>query len=157
VLVWTERKLAALLCHGRIKAWEILFNSDLSGFFCFLKLLMEVSVMNANWMKVFVGAFFEVFWVIGLKHANGFWSWTGTVISIIVSFSLIIMAGRKLPVGSVYAVFVGLGTAGTVIAEIIFFGETIKVEKIMMILLLLVGVLGLKLLTNDDTQKGAES
>ena len=113
--------------------------------------------MNANWMKVFVGAFFEVFWVIGLKHADGFWSWTGTVISIVVSFYLIIMAGRKLPVGTVYAVFVGLGTAGTVISEIIFFSEPIKVEKIMLIVLLLVGVLGLKLLTKDDNQEGVES
>jgi paired small multidrug resistance pump len=113
--------------------------------------------MNANWIKVFIGAFFEVFWVIGLKHANGFWTWTGTAISIIVSFYLIIMAGRKLPVGTVYAVFVGLGTAGTVISEIIFFGEPIKVEKMMLILLLLAGVLGLKLLTKDDTQEGAES
>lgn len=113
--------------------------------------------MNANWMKVFIGAFFEVFWVIGLKHANGFWSWTGTVISIILSFYLIIMAARKLPVGTVYAVFVGLGTAGTVLSEIIFFSVPIKVEKIMLIVILLVGVLGLKLLTNDDTQKGADS
>jgi paired small multidrug resistance pump len=113
--------------------------------------------MNANWVKVFVGAFFEVFWVIGLKHANGFWSWTGTVISIIVSFYLIIMAGRKLPVGTVYAVFVGLGTAGTVVSEIIFFGEPIKAEKIILILLLLVGVLGLKLLTKDDTEEGVDS
>jgi paired small multidrug resistance pump len=113
--------------------------------------------MNANWMKVFVGAFFEVFWVIGLKHANGFWTWSGTVISIMVSFFLIIMASRKLPVGTVYAVFVGLGTAGTVISEIIFFSEPIKLEKIMLIALLLVGVLGLKLLTKDDTQEGADS
>ncbi|MDQ0970539.1 paired small multidrug resistance pump [Neobacillus niacini] len=113
--------------------------------------------MNANWMKVFVGAFFEVFWVIGLKHANGFWTWSGTVISIMVSFYLIIMASRKLPVGTVYAVFVGLGTAGTVISEIIFFSEPIKLEKIMLIALLLVGVLGLKLLTKDDKQEGADS
>jgi paired small multidrug resistance pump len=113
--------------------------------------------MNANWMKVFIGAFFEVFWVIGLKHSNSFWSWTGTVISIMISFYLIIIAGRKLPVGTVYAVFVGLGTAGTVISEIIFFGEPIKLEKILLILLLLAGVLGLKLLTADDKQEGAES
>lgn len=113
--------------------------------------------MNANWIKVFIGAFFEVFWVIGLKHANDFWTWTGTAISITVSFYLIIMAGRKLPVGTVYAVFVGLGTAGTVISEIIFFGEPIKMAKIMLILLLLVGVLGLKLLTKDDSQEGVES
>lgn len=113
--------------------------------------------MNANWLKVFIGAFFEVIWVIGLKHANGFWTWTGTIIAIMLSFYLIIMAARKLPVGTVYAVFVGLGTAGTVLSEIIFFSVPIKVEKIMLIVLLLVGVLGLKLLTKDDTQKGADS
>ncbi|MDQ0976531.1 multidrug transporter EmrE-like cation transporter [Neobacillus niacini] len=74
-----------------------------------------------------------------------------------MSFYLIIMAGRKLPVGTVYAVFVGLGTAGTVLSEIIFFGEPVKVEKMILILLLLVGVLGLKLLTKDDVQEGVES
>lgn len=113
--------------------------------------------MNTNWIKVFIAAFFEVFWVIGLKHANDFWTWTGTIISIIISFYLMIMAGRKLPVGTVYAIFVGMGTAGTVLSEIIFFGEPIKVAKILLILLLLAGVIGLKLVTKDNEQEGAES
>lgn len=113
--------------------------------------------MNGNWIKVFIAAFFEVFWVIGLKHADDFWSWTGTAISIIISFYLMIMAGRKLPVGTVYAVFVGLGTAGTVFSEIIFFGEPFKVGKIILILVLLAGVVGLKLVTSDKVQEGAES
>lgn len=113
--------------------------------------------MNADWMKVFIAALFEVFWVIGLKYADGFWTWTGTVISIIISFYVLIMAGRKLPVGTVYAVFVGLGTAGTVISEIILFGEPFKMSKILLILLLLVGVTGLKLLTKDNVQEGADS
>ena len=113
--------------------------------------------MNTNWIKVFIAAFFEVFWVIGLKHADDFWTWTGTVIAIIISFYLMIMAGRKLPVGTVYAVFVGLGTAGTVFSEIIFFGEPFKVAKVLLILLLLAGVIGLKLVTKDNDQEGAES
>ncbi|MEH7306057.1 DMT family transporter [Neobacillus drentensis] len=113
--------------------------------------------MNTNWIKVFVAALFEVFWVIGLKHANDFWTWTGTVISIIISFYVMIMAGRKLPVGTVYAVFVGLGTAGTVISEILFFGEPFKMSKILLILLLLAGVIGLKLVTKDNVQEGADS
>ncbi|PAD69805.1 QacE family quaternary ammonium compound efflux SMR transporter [Bacillus sp. 7586-K] len=113
--------------------------------------------MNTNWIKVIVAAFFEVFWVIGLKHADDFWTWAGTVISIIISFYVMIMAGRKLPVGTVYAVFVGLGTAGTVIAEILFFGEPFKMSKILMILLLLAGVIGLKLVTTDKGKEGAES
>lgn len=112
--------------------------------------------MNKSWIKVFVAAFFEVCWVIGLKHANGFWSWTGTVISIILSFYLLIISGRKLPVGTVYAIFVGLGTAGTVISEILIFEESLKVSKILLILLLLVGVIGLKLVTRDEVQKRDE-
>ena len=113
--------------------------------------------MNTDWVKVFIAAFFEVFWVIGLKHADDFWTWTGTIISIIISFYLMIMAGRKLPVGTVYAVFVGLGTAGTVFSDILFFGEPFKVAKIVLIGVLLVGVVGLKLVTADKVEEGAES
>lgn len=113
--------------------------------------------MNRNWMIVLVATVFEVFWVIGLKHADSFWTWAGTVISIIMSFYLLIISGRKLPVGTVYAVFVGLGTAGTVTADMIWFGEPFKLATILLILLLLVGVIGLKLVTKDDGQEGAES
>ena len=113
--------------------------------------------MNTNWIKVIVAAFFEVFWVIGLKHADDFWTWSGTIVSIIISFYLMIMAARKIPVGTVYAVFVGLGTAGTVFSEILFFGEPFKISKILLILLLLAGVIGLKLVTKDNVQKGDES
>jgi len=113
--------------------------------------------MNTDWFKVIIAAFFEVFWVIGLKHANDFWTWTGTVIAIIVSFYLMIMAGKKLPVGTVYAVFVGLGTAGTVFSDIIFFDEPFKLAKVLLILVLLGGVVGLKLVTQDSDKEGAES
>src|SRR6476620_5633164 len=113
--------------------------------------------MNTNWIKVFVAAFFEVFWVIGLKHANDFWTWTGTVIAIIISFYLMIMAGKKLPVGTVYAVFVGLGTAGTVFSDIVFFDEPFKLAKVLLILVLLGGVVGLKLVTKDTDKEGVES
>lgn len=113
--------------------------------------------MNAEWTKVYIAAFFEVFWVIGLKHAEGFWPWSGTVVAIIVSFYLMIMAGRKLPVGTVYAVFVGMGTAGTVISEILFFGEPLQLSKLLLIGVLLVGVIGLKLVTDDHKAEGVES
>jgi len=105
--------------------------------------------MNAQWIKVIVAAVFEVLWVVGLKHADQFWEWAGTVISIFISFYVLIMAGRKLPVGSVYAVFVGLGTAGTVISDIVFFDEPVKPAAIALIFLLLIGVVGLKLVTDE--------
>lgn len=113
--------------------------------------------MNMNWVKVFIAAFFEVFWVIGLKHADGILEWAGTIVAIIVSFYLMIMAGRHLPVGTVYAVFVGMGTAGTVLSEIIFFGEPFKAAKIVLIVILLAGVIGLKLVTGDSKEKGADA
>jgi len=113
--------------------------------------------MNTDWVKVIVAAFFEVFWVIGLKHADDFWTWTGTVVAIIVSFYLMIMAGKKLPVGTVYAIFVGLGTAGTVFSDIVFFDEPFKIAKVLLILVLLGGVVGLKLVTKDSDKEGVES
>ncbi|MCR6545946.1 DMT family transporter [Dehalobacterium formicoaceticum] len=112
--------------------------------------------MNANWIQVFAAAFFEVLWVIGFKHADDFWTWTVTAIALFLSFYLLIKVGRKLPVGTAYSVFVGLGTAGTVISEILFFGEPFKLAKILLILLLLIGVIGLKLITEENEQEGAE-
>ena len=113
--------------------------------------------MNYHWIKVLVAAFLEVFWVIGLSHSYDFWTWTGTIITLIVSNYLMITAGQVLPAGTVYAIFVGLGTAGTVISEILFFGEPFKWGKILLILLLLIGVMGLKLVTDNKSEKGANS
>jgi paired small multidrug resistance pump len=116
-----------------------------------------VKELNSNWFKILIGAVFEVCWVSGLKHADNLWGWTGTVIAIIISFYLLIAATRVLPVGTVYAVFVGLGTAGTVLTEVIVFGEALQVEKLLLIGVLLIGVIGLKLITNDNTEEGVDS
>lgn len=113
--------------------------------------------MHTNWIKIVIAAVFEVFWVIGLKHADDFWTWAGTLIAIVVSFYLMIMAGRDLPVGTVYAVFVGLGTAGTVFSDIVFFDEPFKLTKMILVLILLAGVISLKLVTEDTVKKGVES
>ncbi len=106
---------------------------------------------------VVIAAFFEVFWVIGLKHADNLWGWIGTVVSIAVSFYVILQASRTLPVGTVYAVFVGLGTVGTVLSDILFFGESFKIEKIVLIFILLVGIIGLKIVTGEKVQEGEEN
>ncbi|MDU4960834.1 MAG: multidrug efflux SMR transporter [Sporomusaceae bacterium] len=105
--------------------------------------------MNKIWTSVVIAACFEVGWVIGLKHASSVWEWSGTVIAIIISFYLMIMAGRDLAVGTVYAVFVGLGTAGTVLAEILLFDAPLIPAKLILITSLLAGVICLKLLSNS--------
>ena len=108
--------------------------------------------MNRTWVSVVVAAVFEVVWVIGLKHADSIWEWAGTAIAIFISFYLMIQAARSLPVGTVYAVFVGLGTAGTVIAEILIFGAELRASKVALIALLLLGVVGLKLLSQKKEE-----
>lgn len=113
--------------------------------------------MDKDWVKVFIAAFFEVFWVIGLKHADSGLEWFGTVIAIVVSFYLMIMAGKKLPVGTVYAVFVGMGTAGTVLSEMLFFNVPFDPAKIAMIVILLAGVIGLKLVTDNDDEERVDA
>lgn len=114
--------------------------------------------MNKEWLKVLIASFFEVVWVIGLKHADSPVDWSFTVIGIVVSFYLMVMAGKYLPIGTVYAVFVGLGTAGTVLSEIILFQEPFQIAKIVLIGLLIVGVVGLKVVTEDPhSQEGVGS
>lgn len=115
--------------------------------------------MNWQWTRVIIAAILEVFWVIGLAHSYNFWTWTATAIFIVISNYLMISAAQVLPAGTVYAVFVGLGTAGTVIAEILFFSEPFQWAKVFLIFLLLSGVIGLKLVTDDESteqqRKGA--
>ncbi len=113
--------------------------------------------MNRNWLYIFIGGLIEVVWVSGLKHAATAGEWTLTAIGIAFSFYLIIQASRRLPVGTVYAVFTGLGTGGTVAAEMIIFGEPIQWTKIALILLLLAGVIGLKLVTDKDHKAEAKT
>lgn len=109
--------------------------------------------MNKIWLSVVIAAFFEVSWVIGLKHADSALEWGGTLIAIIISFYLMIMAGRDLAVGTVYAVFVGLGTAGTVLAEIILFDAPVVFAKLALIVLLLSGAISLKMLSNQKEKE----
>lgn len=113
--------------------------------------------MNRSWIYIFIGALFEVIWVSGFKHANDWVSWGATIVSLVVSFYLIIVATNQLPVGTVYAVFTGLGTAGTVIAEMALFDEPVKAAKLLLIALLLAGVLGLKLIGGSSASKEAEA
>lgn len=108
------------------------------------------------WLLVVIAAFFEVGWVIGLKYAATPLEWTGTIIAIIVSFAILIYVSGVLPVGTVYAVFVGLGTFGTVISDMVLFNSPVEPLKILFIVTLLAGVIMLKLVTPDNDAKGSE-
>lgn len=106
--------------------------------------------MGKDWLKVLIAAFFEIMWVVGLKYADSMIEWSLTVIGMIGSFYLLILAGRNLPIGTVYAVFVGIGTAGTVLLDFIIFGEPFSLAKVLLIGLMLVGIIGLKLVEDAE-------
>src|SRR5690625_2052382 len=100
------------------------------------------------WFLVVIAALFEVGCATGLKYANYSLTWMLTAIAIIISYGILIILSSRLPTSSVYAVFVGLGTVGTVAVHMIFFGTPLNIGVILFILLLLIGVLGLKTVTD---------
>ena len=101
-----------------------------------------------KWGNVLIAAVFEVGWVMGLKYAGSILEWSATIVCIVVSFYLLLKATTVLPVGTLYAVFTGLGTAGTVIVGMVM-GEPVQLVKLLLIMVLLSGVLGLKLTTGE--------
>ena len=111
--------------------------------------------MKAGWWMVGVAAVFEVLWVIGLKYAATPLMWIGTLIAIVVSFYFMVRAGETVAVGTVYTVFVGLGTVGTTAVDMLVFGEPFQIVKVLLIALLLAGVIGLTLI-QDDKKEGEE-
>ncbi|MFM9278595.1 DMT family transporter [Paenibacillus jiagnxiensis] len=102
------------------------------------------------WIYVITGGLLEIVWASGFKYE----SIPGIIVlaSLIASFELIIMAAKVLPVGTVYAVFAGMGTLGTTVVEITLSGKAVSPLKIGFILLLLVCIIGLKL-----TAKGGKA
>ncbi len=99
------------------------------------------------WSLVFAGGLIEPVWIIGLKAATTPAGWALTGAALVVNFVLLMRAIRFLPVGSVYAVFCGLGAAASVVAETVWFGTALQPARIALIALLVVGVAGLKLVT----------
>jgi quaternary ammonium compound-resistance protein SugE len=102
------------------------------------------------WFVLFLAGLFEIGWAIGLKYTEGFtrlWPSVGTFIAMVVSVVLLGLAMRTLPVGTAYAVWTGIGSVGTVILGIFLFGESAAVLRLLCIVLIVAGILGLKLVT----------
>jgi quaternary ammonium compound-resistance protein SugE len=101
-----------------------------------------------SWTIIVVAGLFEVGWAVGLKYTHGFsrlWPTVWTVLSMIVSLWLLGIEMKTLPVGTAYAVWVGVGTVGTVILGIVLLGEPANAGRIISVALILAGIVGLKL------------
>jgi len=105
-----------------------------------------------GWIYVLFAAIVEVFWVIGLRYSESVWEWLGTTIMIICSFYFIIKACEKLPSGTVYAVFTGSGAAAIVLIDVLFFKTPFTLVQGLCIGLIIIGVIGIKLTTDEKVE-----
>ncbi len=102
------------------------------------------------WVILFVAGLFEITWAIGLKYTEGFTKLLPTVFTIAtmaISVFLLGLAAKTLPIGTAYAVWVGIGAAGTVVMGIWLFGEPADLPRLACIGLILAGVVGLKIVS----------
>lgn len=103
-----------------------------------------------NWFMLVVAGLFEVVWAVGLKYTDGFtrpWLTVGTVLAMIVSVVLLGVAMKSLPVGTAYAVWVGVGAVGTAVLGIFLLGEPAHPLRLLSLGLIVAGIVGLKLAT----------
>ncbi|MDD4862599.1 MAG: quaternary ammonium compound efflux SMR transporter SugE [Alishewanella agri] len=100
------------------------------------------------WLILLLAGLLEIVWAVGLKYTAGFtkpWPSIITLSAMIASFVLLGHALRTLPLGVAYSVWVGIGVVGTVIFGAWLFDESLSLLKIVSILLILLGIVGLKL------------
>jgi quaternary ammonium compound-resistance protein SugE len=99
------------------------------------------------WVLLIVAGLLEAGWAVGLKYTNGFTKPLPSVLTIAgigASLYLLAVAARSLPIGTAYAVWVGIGAFGAVVLGMALFGEPVSPRRIFFLCLLLVAILGLK-------------
>lgn len=101
-----------------------------------------------NWLILIAAGLFEVAWAVGLKYTEGFsrlWPSVGTLAAMGISVLLMGVAMKTLPMGTAYAVWVGIGAVGTAVMGMILFGDPVTWLRTVSLLLILAGLVGLKL------------
>jgi quaternary ammonium compound-resistance protein SugE len=104
------------------------------------------------WILLVIAGLFEVGWAVGLKYTVGFtrlWPSVATIAAMAVSMGLLGIAVRNLPIGTAYAVWTGIGTAGTFVVAIVLLGEPATFMRVFCVSLIVLGILGLKMMTPE--------
>jgi len=108
---------------------------------------------NLAWVLLATAGLLEIVWSVSMKASHGFTKPLFTVVTLVaagLSFWLLGIALRQLPVGTAYAVWTGIGAIGATILGIVFFGESLSVARVGCIALIVCGILGLKLLGGES-------
>jgi quaternary ammonium compound-resistance protein SugE len=99
------------------------------------------------WVILVAAGLLEIGWAVGLKFTEGFtrlWPTAGTVGAMVASMALLGIAVRTLPLGTAYAVWTGIGTAGTAILAMLLFNEPVTLPRVVFLSMIVLGILGLK-------------
>lgn len=105
------------------------------------------------WTILIVAGLFEAAWAIGLKYTHGFtrpWPSALTIAAIVISMYLLEVAARTLPIGTAYAVWVGIGAAGTAILGVWLLKEPVTLGRVFFLAMMIVSIIGLKLTATPD-------
>ena len=103
-----------------------------------------------SWVILVIAGVFEIGWAVGLKYTEGFtrlWPSVITIAAMILSVVLLSIAMKTLPMGTAYAVWVGVGAIGTAVVGIVVLGEPASAARLVSLTLILAGIVGLKLAT----------
>lgn len=101
-----------------------------------------------DWIYLFIAGIFEIAWAVGLKYSQGmtrFWPSLTTFILMIASFVFLALAVRHIPLGTGYAIWTGIGVAGTAILGVLLFAEPVNMMRVLCLLLIFLGIIGLKI------------
>jgi len=105
------------------------------------------------WVYLVVAGLFECGWAIGLKYTDGFTKLIPSLLTIIamaISFWLLSIAMKTIPVGTAYAVWTGIGAVGVAILGMLLLGESRDVMRVISLLLIVSGIVGLKLVSSSQ-------
>ncbi|MGN6093354.1 MAG: quaternary ammonium compound efflux SMR transporter SugE [Luteibacter jiangsuensis] len=100
------------------------------------------------WTVLVLAGLFEIAWAVGLKYTQGFSRLLPSVltaVAMVISIVLLAVATKKLPLGTAYAVWTGIGAVGAVTLGIVLFGESAQPWRLLCVGLILAGIVGLKL------------
>jgi quaternary ammonium compound-resistance protein SugE len=112
--------------------------------------MMQASNALTGWFALLLAGLLEVGWALGLKYSDGltrFWPSMAMLIAIALSFALLAVALKSIPFGTAYALWTGIGAAGTVIVGMAAFGEPADLLRVTCLALIIAGMVGLKLAT----------
>ena len=100
------------------------------------------------WLYLAIAGLLEIVWAVGLKYSEGFTRPVPSLVTVagmVVGFWFLALALKEIPIGTGYAVWVGIGAVGTAILGIVLFGESAAWPRLACIALILAGIVGLKL------------